>query len=176
MYRALLILPAILLFLFLCWGLFYYSYVKVDREILEEFKRKNHESLRGFVLDRNLNWYQRSAAMERYCALTCLPEDVFLGQVLRESDTSLRRAALEGCYLSPGENVDWLIPIALKDAYSYNRYQTLVFLRDYSRRSEFYSLVVPLGEDSSSMVSNEAKDFLAEHGQLGTSERRAKEK
>jgi hypothetical protein len=114
--------------------------------------------------------------MERYCALTCLPEDVFLGQVLRESDTSLRRAALEGCYRSPGENVDWLIPIALKDAYSYNRYQTLVFLRDYSRRSEFYSLVVPLGEDSSSMVSNEAKDFLAEHGQLGTSERRAKEK
>ena len=149
--------------------------MKVDRGILEEFERKNDNSLRGYVLDRNLNWYQRSAAMEHYCVLTCGPDDVFLGQVLSESDTSLRRAALDGCYRTPARNVDWLIPIALRDGYSYNRYQTLVFLRDYPRRGVFYDLVMPLRVDSSSMVSNEAKEFLARNNLLEPSRRGEKD-
>ena len=160
MYRFLSILPFSILILASCWGLVYKNYVKVDSRVEKAFHAKSSDILRSIVIDHQFNWFQRTSAMERYAQLACSRSDSFLRQVLEGTDISLRRGALAGCLTQSIEKIGWVIPLGLQDSYSFNRYQTLRYLRSGEQHSRFQALVEPLTRDSSSMVSNEARELL----------------
>lgn len=160
MYRFLTILPFFILFLATGWGFLYTNYVKVDQRIIDAFKNKRSDELRSIVLNREFNWFQRTSAIEKYAQLGCYAEDSFIRMVLGSPDTSLRRGVLAGCLTHSPKIVEWLIPLGLRDAYSFNRYQTLYSLRRDADYLRFEDMVRRLAEDSSSMVSNEANELL----------------
>jgi len=142
------------------WGVFYSRYVRVDPLITKAFENRDLQALKSLAGSSEFNWYQRSSAIEKYSSLNCEKEDPFLRSVLISSDTSMRRAALEGCFAHSSRKVDWVIPIGLKDPYSFNRYQTLHFLSEGKNPRRFRIFILPLREDGSTMVSNEADRLL----------------
>jgi hypothetical protein len=163
---------AVLLILLGCVTWFYLDYVRVSPEIMNAFEQKDASKLKNIAMDQEkFNWFQRAEAAEYYSSLVCASGDPYVVSLLGENNISMRRAVLEGCYTdSKCRELPQVLQMGLSDSYSYNRWQTLRYLRKCKLENKFKKRIKELSEsDTSSMVRREAAVLLKQRESVSRS-------
>ena len=160
LYRAMKMLPWILIIVFVSWGLFYTRYIRVDRDIREFLKKGDRHSLEKVLQDKNRNWYQKSMALEYLARLKCPSRDANLSAFLNGDNISFRQAVVKGCIQRAYSESSWILHRSLVDEYSYIKFLSLKFIQKHEKSLAWTPQIQRLQSDSSSMVRKLAQEVI----------------